>query len=170
MLPIEITTTRMVDGTTFKRLVKAIERLYYLTLFSASDRPSPADDWQSWLDVGTHLTVRSAPLTADNDRYVGSVHISSRSVTIKATGDSATLETLAGVIAGIGDARATEALPERVDDLVRVRVEKSLGRGASATVAREIRRLIDDSVAVLTLPVVEKIHVELSAARETATA
>ena len=71
-LNVTVRTSRMPHGSEFKRITKAIEHLYYLTLFSSvPDYARRGDAWQSWLDAGTDLAVREAPkAVAREDRYV----------------------------------------------------------------------------------------------------
>lgn len=112
-LPVTVTTKRMVHGTQFKRICKALEHLYYLLLFSSVPTyQGRSDTWESWLAVGTDLAVRTPPSAVDSqDRYVDSVHSQPRDISIAVKGNPEGLERLGLALRAIESVRATIADP-----------------------------------------------------------
>ncbi|HZS14447.1 MAG TPA: hypothetical protein VFC09_07605 [Candidatus Dormibacteraeota bacterium] len=99
-LNVTVRTSRMPHGSEFKRITKAIEHLYYLTLFSSvPDYARRGDAWQSWLDAGTDLAVREAPkAVAREDRYVESVYSGAREIRFAVHGNAQALEQLSELL------------------------------------------------------------------------
>jgi hypothetical protein len=121
---ITVRTSRMPHGSEFKRIHKAVEHLYYLTLFTAvPEYAGRSDTWQSWLDVGTDLGVREAPkVVAPADRYVESIYSGTREVRIDPRGNAQALEQLAELLQSVPDIEAHFAgagLPPRFQGLLR---------------------------------------------------
>jgi len=87
---ITINTRRMVYGSPFKRMSKAVEHIHYLTLFSLSTPyAGTGDPWLSWQEDGTDLAVREAPSAARQpDRVTISVTSTARSVVVRATSEN----------------------------------------------------------------------------------
>jgi hypothetical protein len=99
-LDITVRTSRMPHGSEFKRITKAVEHLYYLTLFTeVPDYKSRKDTWDSWTEVGTDLAVREAPKAVDKaDRYVESVYSGAREVRFRVHGNAQALELLSEML------------------------------------------------------------------------
>jgi hypothetical protein len=122
-LTVTVNTSRMPHGSEFKRIHKAVEHLYYLTLFSSVPAYSGrTDTWESWLQVGTDLGVREAPrAAAPADRYVESIYSGAREVRITARGNAQALDKLAALLQSMDgiEAQLGGSLPPRFAALLR---------------------------------------------------
>ena len=110
-LSVSVATRRMLHGTQFKRICKAVEHLYYVILFSSvpTYRGRPGV-WESWLSVGTDLAVRIPPSgVAREDQYLDSVHSQPREVSIVVHGNRDAIGELCRALQAIDSARASIA-------------------------------------------------------------
>ena len=121
-LVVEVTTSRMVHGTEFKRICKSVQHLYYFSLFTqAPEYERSPGSWESWLAVGTDLAVREAPRAVSRaDRYLESVYSGPRVIRITVRGNRRALEALVRILGCIEAVRST--LPSQDADNRRARV------------------------------------------------
>ena len=70
-LSLQIQTRQMVSSTKMFRLVAAVENFYYLLLLSGDkDRAARAETWNSWREMGFHISVKNAPPAAHNGEKI----------------------------------------------------------------------------------------------------
>jgi hypothetical protein len=157
---IAVGTSRMLNGTAFKRVPKAIEHLYYLVLFSTGPDYAGGDaGWRSWLAEGTNLGVKAAPhaVTAE-DTYRFAIHSGARDVTVTATGNPSALAAVAAIAVALDRLRpATAGKPSSdkaaavladpaISELVGGPVNANLNKGSlEPDQAEHIRSVLTDS-------------------------
>jgi hypothetical protein len=140
-LIVEVATGRMVHGTEFKRITKAVHHLYYLSLFTQTPQyQGSSAPWASWLAVGTDLAVREAPRVVDRaDRYLESVHSGPREIRIAVNGNRLALDALARVLASIEAVRTTVSGQDAADRTARVLGDPAVQATIAAPLAAACR-------------------------------
>jgi hypothetical protein len=136
-LVVEVTTRRMVHGTEFKRITKAVHHLYYLSLFTQTPRyQGTSAPWESWLAVGTDLAVREAPRAVDRaDRYLESIYSGPREIRIAVNGNRLALDALARLLGSVEAVRSTVSGQDAADRAARVLADPAVQSAIAAPLA-----------------------------------
>jgi hypothetical protein len=109
-MEVVFTTRRMPHTTQLWRMHRAIEDVYYLTLFSnASAYVDEPAVWQSWLGMGFSVGLREPPPGArSGDRVRTSVRSDGKTLTVTAAGgDAAALDRSASILRRVEELRSS---------------------------------------------------------------
>jgi hypothetical protein len=164
---------RMTNSTELKRLLRALDTLYYAMLFSGEPEYEQRPEvWHGWVRLGFATGLQEGPSGAEPADRIR-VHTFSNSKELTFTvhdGRVATLERWVRVLKEIDRVRLATAEPDggqrarqlRLNDLVRREVVEPVAAATKACAtedAERIERAVDTALATLTYPIVRACRV-----------